>query len=271
MRRYCRLWQSAIAGFAIIFPLLLAVLAEWSVKTNLDYRKAFELWRYSTSSATPQESTKDIVTYRIPIADTAKAFQVDPLTIAGVIYTEETLNRNPAKYFEDYYVRTYLLSSSENDLQRQLEQTKNELQLHKAEHEGWNLRFRSSHPLTWSIGLGRVSPLTALELEDELHIYEHRKRRNITSVLEALLNPQENLRYCAFELRRNALIYRELTGYDIRDRADLQASLYNLGQVRFVAERTLRERRQPLPNAFGVYAQTHLGEVRRALYSSQGQ
>jgi Protein of unknown function (DUF1402) len=209
------------------------------------------------------------VRYRAVILDTAAAFQVDPLIIAGVIFAEQTMNRNPANFFEDYFVRSYLLTSSEDDLLRQLSQTREELQRGNTEEYGnKGVAFRSDHPLTWSLGLGQVSVLTALELEDELHLYEHRERRGIKGVLEALLEPRENLRYCAFELRRNRVVYSEATGYDIDGRPDIQASLYNIGHVRAVAGRTVKEQRPPRPNAFGEFVQTHIEDVRAALYAS---
>lgn len=266
VKRFRFRW-GAIVLSVIIASLLVPAIRSWRTVAAADYRKAFELWRRITPPLTLEESTENLVKYRASILDTAAAFQVDPLVIGGVIFAEQTLNRNPANYFEDYYVRSYLLTLSEDDLHRQLERTREELQrLNADEHGGWGVSFRSHHPLTWSIGLGRVSVLTALELEDELYIYENRERRGIRRVLEALLDPQENLRYCAFALRRNKAIYSGITGYDISDRPDIQASLYNIGHVRVVARRTVGEKRRPLPNTFGRYVESHIEEVRAALY-----
>jgi hypothetical protein len=266
MRKRSGFGTVGIVAAVIVPSLLMAAIGSWWKTSHADYRRAFEFWRQSTPPLTREESTRDIVRYRAAILDTAAEFQVNPIVIAGVIYTEQTRNRNPANYFEDYYIRNYLLTLSEDNLRQQLEQTKEELRQPSAdEREGWNVSFRGHHPLTWSIGLGRMSVLTALELEDELHLYEHRERRGVRGVLEALLDPRENLRYCAFELQRNRAIYSEITGYDINGRPDLEASLYNLGHVRAVAERTVREMRHPLPNSFGEYVQSHIEEIRVAL------
>jgi Protein of unknown function (DUF1402) len=264
--------QPLLIGCAILLPLLLPTIAHFSAPVDGDYRQALEFWRQNTPQPTIEESTKDITRYRVPILEASATFQVDPVVIAGIIFAEETLNRNPTKYFEDYYVRRYLLSLSDDELRRQLQQTKEELQQAKEQgHEGWNISFRSGHPLAWSIGLGRVSLLTALELEDELHLYEHRSRRDIRGVLSALLEPRQNLRYCAFELRRDRAIYLDITGYDISGRPDLEASLYNLGHVQAVAERTVRENRRPTANLFGEYVLSHAREVRAALYGGVEQ
>jgi hypothetical protein len=250
--------------------MLVPPIKHWRVGFGGDYREAFELWRQFTPPPTLEESTRDIVKNRAAILDAASAFQVDPLVIGGVIFAEQTRNRNPANYFEDYAVRRYLLTLSDDHLLQQLAQTKEEL--HNTEERGGKrVAFRSDHPLTWSLGLGQMSVLTALELEDDLHLYEHRERRGIRDVLAALLDPRENLRYCAFELRRNRIIYSETTGYDIKGRPDIQASLYNIGHVSAVARRTVKEQRPPRPNAFGSFVQLHIEDVRAALYGPSKQ
>lgn len=218
----------------IIFsPLIIIVLLN-SFLIKKDYREVFSFFNKNllSNDVLRKEGIDLIIENKNDILISSKEFNVDPIAIAGIILSENILNKNVSNHFEDYYVKNFLLVKPLSELEKLYEETKatntvrDSLGLSNKE-----LGYRSKNGLIWSLGLCQISILKAMDIENELSVFDKRKKRNIKEVISALLQPNENIRYCAFEFSMINKIYKEIANLDISKEPEIMATLYNTGNV----------------------------------------
>ena len=247
MARSKKLW-SLIAIVALSMIVLL-----WFVTTQ-DYRSVFDSAPRLDRPLDP-DALELVAKHRDSINSLAHEFDISALAIAGIIVAEMSLDPTPIDALEEYYVEKFSLSKADSSLTRLADETERDLKQRRADGESEHeLMFRLQRSLTWSIGICQITPLKARQIEQALAARYARPPRNMKKILEALLTPKENLRYCAQELHTITQIYRQYAGLDIKNNFEILTTLYNTGRVH---EKALvyqtDSTRVPMPNDFGKY------------------
>lgn len=203
---------------------------------------------------------------RQKIAVAARAYNIDPLHIAGAIVGEHTYNVDAYDRLQSYYVKaiSYLKSdfSFEYDGEsvdafvarpefRACAEETGSYDLWTCRENVWNANFRGktvngkSFPKNrfsavffqpfyagQTFGLGQLNPLTALQMSDLVHRTSRLPRldhRNAKSVYQTIMDPDLTLPYVAATLRKAIDAYNSIAGFDISNNPGLTATLYNLG------------------------------------------
>jgi hypothetical protein len=266
--------KSRIRLFIAASTFILLASAAYLINVILheDYRKIFDYWSSTPRLQRPVsvEALAEVKKNRKTILATSKYFGVSPIAVAGIIVAEVSLHTGPINYFEEYYVRAHFLSQTDEYLERLAIATENDVADRRLKGESeQEFKFRLSRGLIWSTGLCRISILKAIKLEPTLATLEGRPTRNVRQVIESLLVPAENLKYCCLELRVIQDKYKA-AGFEIANRPDILATLFNTGRVDSELARHLRDKgRPPKPNDFGQYVTLHSDLLEAALASDQ--
>lgn len=115
-----------------------------------------------------------------------------------------------------------------------------------------------------SVGPGQIYTSAAKRVEELAAEIEGRKVRTKKEIAQALLTPEGALRYAAAIIRQAQDVYAE-AGYDISQRPEILATLYNIGRPDRRVKETLRAKREPYPNYFGYFVGIHYESVRAQL------
>ncbi len=234
-----------------------------------DYRTIFDYWSVAPLTERPlnNDAFNKVSENKEQIKYIANSFGITPIAISGIIITEASLNTGPVNYFEEYYVKTFLLSKSNDYLETLADATSKDLADKKLSGESeQEFQFRIKRGLMWSIGLCQISILKARELEPILAKLESRKERTMKEIISSLLVPNENLKYCALELSNIRNQYKTNVGIDISDKPDILATLYNNGKVmERITEYNQGKDKVPTPNDFGQFILSHLKELEQSL------
>lgn len=253
----------------IISSCILIIGLLYSYLIKKDYREVFSFFNENLLSkdVLTKEGIDLIIKNKNDILKSSKEFGVDPIAIAGVILSENVLNNNVSNHFEDYYVENFLLDKPLEELEELYKETKsikrNRGSLGLSDNE---LGYRSRYGLIWSLGLCQISVLKALDIENELSVFDKRKKRNIKEVISALLKPSENIRYCAFEFSKINKTYKEIANLDISKEPEIMATLYNTGNVYIKAIYYKNDStKKPVANKIGEFILKNKTTIKNAL------
>ena len=129
-----------------------------------------------------------------------------------------------------------------------------------------------------TFGLGQLSPVTALSVNEYVHAKSGLPLLDINranEVFQAVMDPDRTLHYMAAQIRIAIDYYRDIAGFDISQNPGITATLYNLGEVatrarELAAENAERKKRgQPIvypeENFYGWMVNDRLDELRKLL------
>lgn len=157
----------------------------------------------------------------------ARDFGVDPRAIAGSILAENSLNVSISDDIQDWLVKMKI--AGDGDL------------LGKQFSFGW----------------GQLYMDAAMEAEPLMAKIENRKVRTAEEVAEALLKPEESIRYVAAVVKTIQKNYAK-EGYDISDKPEILTTVYNLGGSSRRAKQARRANREPRVNYFGFFVEKNI-------------
>lgn len=227
---------------------------------EIDYRKVISINTKNkfTEKNIDKQGKDHILKHGKTILRLSKEYDICPTAIAGIILAENTLNSKIANYFEEYLVKTKILSKKGAYLDRLATATELETANRRLAGESLHdFNFRLNTGLIWTIGICQMSIMRAINLEEELFLIEKRQKKSTREVIKSLLNPEESIKYCAFELAKSRDIYRKV-GKDISYNPAILASLYNIGNVEELASKYLNHsNKTPTPNNFGKFVSHH--------------
>jgi hypothetical protein len=185
--------------------------------------------READSWRMPSNAALDVVrAYARDIERASEIYGVDELAVAGAIVAEHTMNVSLTDHVQD------LLAAA-------------------------NVEF--ARP---SIGLAQIKRHQAHAVEAMAAAHEGRPRRTTREVRQALLRPRDAILYVAGMMRDAQDVYA-VAGFEMASRPEILVTLFNIGYPRERLQRTLRERRTPRPNYFGVFVMMHEEQIRQAL------
>lgn len=155
------------------------------------------------------------------IESISKHFDISEIAIGGVLLAEHSLNVN---YFD--IAQDYLLKNEMGDF-----------------------------PFTY--GLGQMSLNALNQSEIFASSFEHRKRKDKSELRKEMLTPRGALYYIASYLKWCEVVYKS-NGFDISNRPEILATLYNIGDVKFRAyQKKVLKNDAFYPNIFGMYVKKH--------------
>ena len=203
---------------------------------------------------------------RQKIVQTARAYGINPVHIAGAIVGEHTYNVDAYDRLQTYYVKatSYLGSSFafkyngetvDRFVQRpefaRCAPLKDSYSLWTCREQVWNARFAgkvvdgTTYPSNrfgavffqpfyagQTFGLGQLNPLTALQMSDLVHRVSGLPKLNAaepSKVYETIMDPDMTLAYVAATLKKSMDAYRNIAGFDISSNPGITSTLYNIG------------------------------------------
>jgi hypothetical protein len=129
-----------------------------------------------------------------------------------------------------------------------------------------------------TFGLGQLSPVTALSVNEYVHAKSGLPLLDINranEVFQAVMDPDKTIHYMAAQIRIAIDYYRDIAGFDISQNPGITATLYNLGEVatrarELAAENAQRKKRgQPIvypeENFYGWLVNDRIDELRKLL------
>lgn len=175
----------------------------------------------------PKNSLVELLKISKPkIDEVAKKFDLDPRHIVAPILVENSLNVQVDDEIQNFLVGAGVLK--------------------KAEIFG----------KPFSIGIGQLNLSAALEVEPLAAKIEGRLERTQQEIASALLTPEGTFVYAA-AIAKNVIDVYEKYGYDIADKPEIVATLYNIGKYEERAKKAKEEGREPTPNYFGFFAEKY--------------
>lgn len=203
---------------------------------------------------------------RKKISDTARAYDINPLHIAGAIVGEHTYNVDAYDRLQSYYVKAIAYLKSDFSFEYDGESVdefiaRPEFQTCTGQNTSyglwtcreniWNAKFRGKtingkrfprnrfsavffQPFYagQTFGLGQLNPLTALQMSDLVHKTSKLPKldhRNARLVYQTIMDPDLTLPYVAATLKTAIEAYQNIAGFDISNNPGLTATLYNVG------------------------------------------
>lgn len=253
-----------IGALSISFIVLLVV---FFYLKNKDYREVLDKLEYS--NVTPLEKPlnhkmlTEALIYKNEILEEATKYKITPNAILGIIIAEASMHSEASNYFEKYYIQSNLLNKEVDYLEELAIATKKKIDNKKLLGESLQeFEFRMKTGLIWTIGICQISIIKAIDIEKPLSQLESRPTRNTKEIIISLLIPEENIKYCAFELGRIRDIYLENTGIDISKNAEILTSVYNIGEPeKLVTKYEENKNLKPKSNIFGMYVKKHLSTI----------
>jgi hypothetical protein len=208
------------------------------------------------------------------IKKSAAAYGIDPIHIVGALVGEHTYNVDALDRYQTYYVKA--LAYLNQDLSFRYKKVpvtkfvqfpafaqcagiKSSYDLWSCREYIWNSRFRGKRvngvaypndrfgrvffqPLYagQTFGLGQLNPLTALKVTDMVARTSRLPRLKASRpqlVYKTIMDPDSTLLYMAAVLKNSIDVYKRYTGFDISANPGITATLYNLGNVKYRAQR----------------------------------
>lgn len=211
------------------------------------------------------------------IKDAARRFDISPLHIAAAIAGEHALNVGLKDRVQNLNIqrRQYLSSwvnrTSDTGLSEMIASSRyaNCREI-RSDYYFWYCVTRTWHQqqnavsflfpedkvfrkFTWeffnpngigsTFGLGQMSPLRALMVSDfvaantHLNTLNFRKDGNSTSAFDSVMDPEKVVYYIAATIKMSIAVYREIARFDISSNAGVTATLYNIGNEHFHANK----------------------------------
>jgi hypothetical protein len=242
----------------------------------------------------------------------AASYGIDPIFMIGAIVGEHTYNVDGLDSLQGYYVKaaqyadldmsfSYRGESATEFFQRPQFDKCNQ---YKTNYEVWDCRsivwkdkfegklvggklfkndrlqrvFFAPGIRGQTFGLGQLSPVTALMVNDVVHAKSglpllDMNRAN--QVYQAIMDPNISIHYMAAQIRISIDLYRNIAGFDITTNPGVVATLYNLGESATRARqlRAVNDQRQqkgqpivyPEENFYGWLVNDRLDELRQLL------
>ncbi len=201
------------------------------------------------------------------IKKVAGIYGIDPIHMIGAIVGEHTYNVDGLDSLQGYYVK----AAQYSDLQFSFEykgETADEFfnrpqfqqcNNFKSNYEVWDCRsviwrtkfegkfvdgkkfsgerlqrvFFKPGIMGQTFGLGQMSPVTALMVNDTVHAKSGLPLLDINKaneVYQAIMDPDKTIHYMAAQIRTSIDLYRNVAGFDITQNPGIVATLYNLGE-----------------------------------------
>ncbi len=205
---------------------------------------------------------------RSKIRETARAYGIDPIHIAGALVGEHTYNVDAYDRLQSYYVKAAAYAGNSFQFAYDGEKVddfvarsefstcaryRDSYHLWTCREEVWEKTFRGktvggkSYPdnrfsavffqpfyAGQTFGLGQVNPLTALKLSDLVHQrsgIDRLDEKDAASVYDAIMDPDKSLAFVGAAIRQSIDDYKEIAGMDISGNPGITATLYNLGNT----------------------------------------
>ncbi|MIL09673.1 DUF1402 family protein, partial [Salmonella enterica subsp. enterica] len=203
---------------------------------------------------------------RAKIKQTAAAYGIAPVHMAGAIVGEHTYNVDAYDRLQTYYVKAaaYLSNSIvfaykgenvDDFVQRPqfaaCASEKGSYDLWTCRERVWNREFAGQtvdgkaypknrfsavffQPLYagQTFGLGQLNPLTALQMSDIVARTSGLPKLdagNPNAVYDTIMDPDKSLPYMAATIRKSIDAYKQIAGFDISKNPGVTSTLYNLG------------------------------------------
>lgn len=203
---------------------------------------------------------------RTKIKQTAAAYGINPVHMAGAIVGEHTYNVDAYDRLQTYYVKAAAYLSNSLTFAYKGEDITDFIQRpqfqacagEQGSYDVWTCRervWRSEfagktvdgktfpknrfsavffQPLYagQTFGLGQLNPLTALQMSDIVTRVSGLPRLDAgdpNEVYDTIMDPDKSLPYMAATIKKSIDAYRQIAGFDISKNPGLTATLYNLG------------------------------------------
>jgi Protein of unknown function (DUF1402) len=246
------------------------------------------------------------------IKKVAAIYGIDPIHIVGAIVGEHTFNVDGFDSLQTYYVKasqyvdldmsfSYKGETADQFFRRPQFAPCNQF---KTDYEVWDCRsvvwrtkfegkmvegtlfpkvriqrvFFKPGIAGQTFGLGQLSPVTALSVNEYVHAKSGLPLLDINranEVYNVVMDPDKTLHYMAAQLRIAIDYYRDIAGFDISQNPGLTATLYNLGEVatraRVLAAENAQRRKKgqqivyPEENFYGWLVNDRTPELRKLL------
>ncbi|MBB4066903.1 hypothetical protein GGR23_004130 [Gellertiella hungarica] len=205
---------------------------------------------------------------RSKIRETARAYGIDPIHIAGALVGEHTYNVDAYDRLQSYYVKAAAYAGNSFQFAYDGEKvddfvSRPEFSSCASLHDSyrlwtcretvWDTEFRGKsvggkqYPNNrfsavffqpffagQTFGLGQVNPLTALKLSDLVHQrsgIEPLDVNDAAAVYDAIMDPDKSLAFVGAAIRQSIDDYKSIAGMDISSNPGITATLYNLGNT----------------------------------------
>jgi hypothetical protein len=181
------------------------------------------------------------------ILQIAKQYRIDPVTLVATPLAENTMNvRIKDAKLTDFVDSNVWKHTAEDTAAGSEEQVdENGIVV--------NPMIRAMYNRPRSVGPGQIYVSAAKHVEKLSAQIEGRTvLRSGKEIKHELFTPEGALRYAA-AIIRDAQDRYAAAGYNISNRPEVLATLYNIGRVDSSISRTKEERRMPLPNYFGYW------------------
>ena len=206
---------------------------------------------YKNGQVTPKLPPQHLLNYymrlRPLILQIAKQYRIDPVTLVATPLAENTMNvRLKDAKFSDFLDSNVWKHTAEDAAAGSEDQV---------DENGVVVdpMVRAMYGKPLSVGPGQIYVSAAKHVEALAARIEGRPMRTKgKDIKHELYTPEGALRYAAAILR-DAQDRYAAAGYDIANRPEVLATIYNIGRVDASIQRTTSERRMPLPNYFGYW------------------
>ncbi|MFN2421039.1 MAG: DUF1402 family protein [Gemmatimonadota bacterium] len=209
-----------------------------------------------------------LVAHRAEVRRVARAFDVSPIALGGIVAAEKTLLTGRVDALGDEVIQVVFGSLRDEDVARWAREQELEYQ-RRIERGGGRPTLLT--PYLWTLGPAQVSLRLAILHEPEVARRMGRPQRSGKEVLEAVTSTPGNLEYAAALLADAQHTYAEVAEIDIAEEPGLLATLYQLGspsrRARRLAEGNATARRLGAPidapqmNLYGTFVDRHAGEI----------
>ena len=200
---------------------------------------------------------------RAEVVSVARAFEVSPVALGGIVAAEETLLVGRMDAIGERLFLAVFRTLREQDLERWVADQEGAYQREaRAGHALERERVRA--PYLWTLGPAQVSFRLAVRAEPQVAATMRRPRRDVKQVLEALTTVPGSLEYAAALLAQSRGAYARIAGLDIADNPGVLATLYHLGAPT-VRARRLAIGQPPHVNFYGAWVNLHAAEVAELL------
>lgn len=225
------------------------------------------------------EAREWLVENRGVVAEVARAMEVSPVALGGIVAAEKTLLVGRVDALGEELFRAVFGSLRERDLEGWVEDQEERYRRETA-GEIEAARFGVRSPYEWTLGPAQVSFRLALHYEPVVAARMDRPERNVKEVVRAVTSEAGNLEYAAALLAEGERAYRELAGMDISGNPGVLATLYHLGaptvRARRLAEENAERRARgaraqpPQVNYYGAFVNLHAAEIAAILRGGAG-
>jgi hypothetical protein len=246
------------------------------------------------------------------IKKVAPVYGIDPIHIVGAIIGEHTFNVDGLDSLQTYYVKasqyvdldmsfSYKGETAADFFSRpqfnRCNQFQNGYEVWDCRSVVWRTQFEGKrvdgkrYPNVriqrvffkpgiagQTFGLGQLSPVTALSVNEYVHAKSGLPLLDINranEVYQVVMDPDRTLHYMAAQIRIAIDYYRDIAGFDISQNPGVTATLYNLGEVasrarQLAADNAERQKRgQPIAypeeNFYGWLVNDRIDQLRKLL------